>query len=152
MPGGTPGGTSSAMPVAAWTPGLKAEYRAFIVTKKTLSDNSIHSYCWRVENLIKAVANGKEDVVLPLRNKQELKQLIETNLNEAKALVKQDDRQSHFDLLKRMLDIVDARVPLAALEEGERAKPEGGGGGRGAGSRDKVWDPEVRQNYRIWLR
>lgn len=159
MPEAYPGIPPLHVPV--WSQALRAEYAAFVSNVKKLSTNSINSYCWRVETLLKAVTNSK-GIVVPIRTKQELKNLLETNLEEARALVRQDDRQSHFDLLRQMLDMTIEVRPAGnamGLEDlgvgmaGDgKADPFLLKGAKVGANRDKVWDASVRQNYRIWLR
>lgn len=171
--------------MGVWSITTRDEYVSFLQSKKNLSKASIHSYCWRLETLFRALMTGKQKQ--GNLDRGQIRQLIEHNLEEAERLVAQDDRRSHWCLLKEFLELPSAplcagergrdeqlldsvrgvgedevRLPVHTLEnEANKHKSISPNSfrkrnGMMAASKgkheNKVWDMELKKDYRTWLR
>ena len=170
---------SSGSGSSTWTGEVKQEYIAFIQKRKQLSRTSVHSYCWRLESVFKALMQGTEWQGRTL-NKEDIRKLMEEKREDAERIVRQDDRQSHYRLLKEFLGMPEVPMPSLLLSASSHISqvshdaddhmlqpPKLMGGGAASsytvmgstmgekswlGNRGKVCDAELNLEYTNWLK
>jgi len=151
-----------------WSQEIKQQYHDFIRSKKQLSATSLNSYNWRLESLFKALASGTEFAGRVL-NREDISRLLELKREEAELIVAQDDRQSHYRLLKEFLGLPAApsiaSMPSLLMSQSSHVagsstdlevepmmQPRFGASVSSSVVRGKVWDAELKRDYVAWLR